>query len=60
VELETINKLYLELSQIATATTGKELKLINERDRLLVLATKHCPHNHQDWKEVLYLSKFCN
>lgn len=28
MELETINKLYLELSQIATATTAKEHALI--------------------------------
>lgn len=27
MELATINRLYLELSQVATATTGKELKL---------------------------------
>ncbi len=27
MELETINRLYLELSQVATATTAKELKL---------------------------------
>lgn len=27
MELETINKLYLELSQIATAKTARELKL---------------------------------
>jgi hypothetical protein len=27
MELETINKLYLELSQIATATTKRELEL---------------------------------
>ena len=27
MELETINKLYLELSQVATATTEKEFKL---------------------------------
>ncbi len=27
MELETVNKLYLELSQIATAKTGRELEL---------------------------------
>lgn len=27
MELETINKLYLELSQVATATTGREYAL---------------------------------
>ena len=30
MELETINKLYLELSQIATATTAKERKMTVE------------------------------
>lgn len=34
MELETINKLYLELSQIATATTGKELALSAENREL--------------------------
>ena len=29
MQLETINKLYLELSQVATATTARELKLID-------------------------------
>jgi hypothetical protein len=40
--METINKLYLELSQIATATTESELKLLDkinevtkQRDELL-------------------------
>ena len=32
----------------------KKLKL--ERDRLLVLATKHCPKNHHDWDEILKIS----
>lgn len=30
MELETVNKLYLELSQIATAQTGRELELLDE------------------------------
>jgi len=29
MQLETINKLYLELSQVATATTARELILID-------------------------------
>ena len=32
----------------------KKLKL--ERDRLLVLATKHCPKNHHDWDEILKIA----
>ena len=27
-----------------------------ERDRLLVLATKHCPKNHHDWDEILKIA----
>ena len=29
----------------------EELRL--ERNRLLVLATKHCPKDHHDWQEIL-------
>lgn len=28
-----------------------------QRDRLLVLATKWCPSNHHDWKEILDLGE---
>jgi hypothetical protein len=34
MELETINKLFLELSQITTATTAKELAMQRELDRI--------------------------
>lgn len=27
-------------------------KLAQERNRLLVLATKHCPESHYDWEEI--------
>jgi len=27
-----------------------------ERDRLLVLATKHCPREHHDWQEILRIA----
>lgn len=37
MELETINKLYLELSQVATAMTEKEIK---SRQRLVVIHHK--------------------
>jgi hypothetical protein len=30
--------------------------LERERDRLLVLATKHCPKEHHDWQELLKIS----
>ena len=29
MELETVNKLYLELSQVTTATTARELALVS-------------------------------
>jgi hypothetical protein len=32
-------------------------RLKRQRDRLLVLATKHCPKTHHDWKEVLEIAK---
>ena len=35
MELEIINKLYLELSQVATAKTDRQLWLENERLRLI-------------------------
>ncbi len=34
MQLEIINKLFLELSQIATATTAKELAMQRELDRI--------------------------
>jgi len=34
MELETVNKLYLELSQIATAKTGREIALERDSERL--------------------------
>ena len=27
-----------------------------ERERLLVLATKHCPKDHHDWAEILVIA----
>lgn len=37
MELETVNKLYLELSQIATATTAREASLANKAARFAAL-----------------------
>lgn len=31
-------------------------KLQKERDRLLVLATKHCDKSHHDWDEILKIA----
>lgn len=28
----------------------------SDTDRLLVLATKHCPKNHHDWHEIVAIS----
>jgi hypothetical protein len=35
MELEVINKLYLELSQVATATTGKEKEIVEAAKRVV-------------------------
>lgn len=50
MELETVNKLYLELSQFATATTSRELALMKElaevklqRDDLIADLSKAAP-----------------
>ena len=40
MELEIINKLFLELSQVATAQTAKEIELTEQRDTLIA-ALKH-------------------
>lgn len=31
--------------------------LLKERDRLWVLATKHCPKDHHDWKRIKRMAK---
>jgi predicted nucleic-acid-binding protein len=33
-----------------------EEKTVVERDRLLVLATKHCDKHHHDWQELLRIA----
>lgn len=35
-------------------------KLRDQRDRLFVLATKHCPKDHHDWQEILEFEKEIN
>jgi FtsZ-binding cell division protein ZapB len=38
-------------------TANKELSArVQERDRLLTLATKHCPREHHDWQEILRIA----
>lgn len=32
------------------------IELSEKADRLLVLATKHCPKEHHDWQEVLRIA----
>jgi len=39
MELEIINKLYLELSQIATARTAKEIALVDALERIIGVAS---------------------
>lgn len=31
-------------------------KTVQERDRLLVLATKYCPTDHPDWDEIMKIA----
>lgn len=35
-------------------------RLRTDRDRLLVLATKHCDRNHHDWQEILKIADDCH
>lgn len=60
MELETVNKLYLELSQVATATTVKELALRAEvaaltKERGIARHNEQCTHeaNRRILKELL-------
>jgi len=50
MELETINKLYLELSQIATAKTARELTMDNQysdsRFRHIIIILTNEGHDH--------------
>lgn len=41
MDLEIVNRLFLELSQITTATTGKEIALQKERDQMARLLDAH-------------------
>ena len=31
-------------------------EVMAERNRLLTLATKHCPRDHHDWQEILRIA----
>lgn len=42
MDLEIINKLYLELSQVATATTARELKFQNLLEQARKASTELC------------------
>ena len=43
-------------SNIYTRIHAERDVIQRERDRLLVLATKHCPKNHHDWQEILRIA----
>ena len=45
-----------EVSQKIDPLWEEVRKLRKERNRLLVLATKHCPRDHHDWQELLTYS----
>ena len=40
------------ISDIYTSINAKHKLLEKDANRLLVLATKHCPKEHHDWDEV--------
>lgn len=56
MELETINKLYLELSQIATAKTKREIRLEAKLNDIEADALDYC----DDASESNSLAKFAN
>jgi hypothetical protein len=45
-----------ELINNIKACFAKAIELEAQRDRLLVLATKHCDKNHKDWQEIINIS----
>lgn len=47
MELEIINKLFLELSQVATAKTAKELALEDKLERCRIFVAE-CATDHDD------------
>ena len=41
------------LSNLYTAIHAERDELVTERDRLLVIAAKHCPRDHADWLDIM-------
>lgn len=48
---------YQSSEQAARAAYKEISELQKQRERLLVLATKHCPKDHHDWQEILEIAK---
>jgi len=48
VELETVNKLYLELSQVTTATTARELALVSALRRARQALADYLPAHRNE------------
>jgi len=48
MELETVNKLYLELSQVTTATTARELSLVAALRRTRQALADYLPAHRND------------
>ena len=46
------------LSNLYTRIHSECEMLREERDRLLVLATKHCPRDHHDFSEILNIADY--
>jgi hypothetical protein len=48
MELETVNKLYLELSQVTTATTARELALVSALRRARQALADYLPAHRNE------------
>lgn len=48
-ETETLDKLYLEISQFTTAKTGREIKLEQQRDKLLEASAEFLEMHQKGW-----------
>jgi len=55
-ENENFHLLLGALSNLYTSVHAERDVLREERERLLVLATKHCPRGHHDWQEILRIA----
>ena len=53
---ETFHGFLGALSNLYARMRAERDEIREERDRLLVLATYHCPREHHDWQELLQIA----